>query len=167
MPEIATPNLDELETWQNIGRARYVLKKFSSRGDLVGEIISGGRKFHVTTRERQINSEMTANSSLDPFANGMFAPVKLLDSTDDLEQIAANPNLIGEDEMVDLVKGRVDGLRKRVGEISNTIVLERMLEVATEQDATVGKVDAIKGRIDELSPETHIEIQGSVAPANR
>lgn len=158
MPELGT-NLDDLETWQNIGRARYVLKKFSAKGDLVGEIIAGGRKFHVTTRERHINSEMTANSSLDPFSNGMFAPVKLLDSTDDLEQIASNPNLIGEDEMADLVKGKIDVLRKRLPEISNTIVLDRLLEVAKAQDATVGKVDAIEKRIEELSPAAFVEVE--------
>jgi hypothetical protein len=162
MPEIGT-NLDDLETWQNIGRSRFVLKKFTAKGDLMGEIINGGRKFHVTTRERHINSEMSANKQMDPFQNGMFAPVQLLDSTDDLEQIASNPNLMGESDMVDLVRGRVDGLRKRLAEVENTVVLDRLQEVAAEQDASISKVEAIKSRIAELSPALYTEISSPTA----
>lgn len=151
-------NLDDLELWQNIGRSRFVLKKFSAKGDLVGEIVNGGRKFHVSTRERHINSELAANDKLDPFSNGMFTPVKLLDSTDDLEQIASNPNLMGESDMADLVKGRVDALRKRIGEVGNDVVLERLLEVAKENDASIGKVEAIEARLADLRPATFTEI---------
>lgn len=157
MSEVGT-NLDDLETWENISRSRHVVKKFSSKGDLIEEMISGNRKFHITTRERHINMERAAESKLDPFSNGMFAPVKLLDTTDDAEQIASNPNLIGESEMVDLVKGRVDTLRKRLGEVENPIVLNRLLEVALEQDVQASKLEAVKVRIAEVSPSTFVSV---------
>jgi hypothetical protein len=162
MVETAT-NLDELETWENISHSRFVLKKFSARGELQGELINGKRKFHVTTRERHINQEIAATPGLDPFSNGMFAPVRLLDTTEDAAEIAANPNLLGESDMVDLVKGRVDSLKKRLADVENSVVLQRLLEVAKEQDVQASKLDAIKARIDEVSPSIAVEIDSPVS----
>lgn len=150
---------DDLETWENISRGRHVIKKFSVRGDLMDEMIGGQRKFHLTTRERQLNMERAATSALDPFSNGMFTPVHLLDSTEDAEQIASNPNLIGETEMVELVKGHVKTLTKRIGDVTNPIVLQRLLQVATESDVSVGKVAAIEARIEEMSPSQVVEVE--------
>lgn len=151
MVETAT-NLEELETWENISHSRYIVKKFSAKGDLISEMINGRKKFHVTQRERHINQELAAAESMDPFANGMFVPIRLLETTDDAEQIASNPNLLGESDMVDLVKGNGNSLKKRLAEISNTIVLERLQEVAHEQDVAGSKLTSIADRLDELKP---------------
>lgn len=149
--------LDEVETWENIGNARFVLKRFSSKGDLVDEMIPGRKKFHVTTRERQLNMEMAADDESDPFSNGMFSPLRLLDSTEDAKEIAANPNLLGESEMSGLFKMRIDHFRKRLETVTNVVVLNRLLQVASECDAPLSKVEAIKARTIEVAPPDFVE----------
>jgi len=148
---------DELETWENIGSARHVIRKFSAKGDLVEELITGGRRFHVSTRERHLNSEMAADSTLDPFSNGMFSPVRLLETTEDAAEIASNPNLMGEEEMATILRGRIDTFRKRLAKIDNPVVLNRLIQVATDNDAPVSKVEAIKGRLVEVQPPAYNE----------
>lgn len=149
----------DLETWENITNSRYVLKKFNARGELASEMIGSRKTFHVTTQERQINSEMTASERLDPFRNGMFAPVRLVDGTEDAEEIAANPNLMGEAEMSSLAGGKVEALRKRIADVTNPVVLRRLLEVAEKEDARVTTLKAIKDRIDEVAPSNVVEIE--------
>lgn len=151
--------VDNYETWQNLTQSRHVLKRFSARGDLMDEMIAGNKNFHITTRERHINEERAADADLDPFTNGTFAPVHLIDSTDDAEEIAANPALITETEMVSLVKANVKTLEKRLGEVRNPVVLERLLQVANETDATVGRVKIIKDRLQEVAPSLFTEIE--------
>lgn len=157
MPEYGT-TLPDLETWENVTAARYVIKKFGAKGDLMDEMIAGKKRFHLTTQERHINMEMAANDELDPFSNGSLAPVRLLETTDDAEQIASNPNLMSEDEMVTLLKGNANTLKKRVGEVRNPALLERLQELAVEQDCTIGKVNAINGRLQEVSPSLYTEV---------
>lgn len=148
----------ELETWENITDSRYVLKKLNARGELASEIIGSRKTFHLTTQDRIINSEETASSRLDPFRNGMFSPVRLVDSTEDAEEIAANPNLIGEEEMAKLAKGKVDVLRKRIADVENPVVLKRLLEVAEVEDARITTLKAIRERIEEVAPSPVVEI---------
>lgn len=147
------------EAWQNVSRSRFVLKKLNSRGEIVEQMVAGRQTFHLSPEERVMNMELAASAAMDPFSNGMFAPVRLIDGTEDLEEIAANPNLISETDMVVLVKGKIDPLRSRLEEIQNPIVINRLLEVAYEQDSTVGKIDAIKGRLQTLQPAQFTEIQ--------
>lgn len=157
---MATPanTVDELETWRNISRSRHVLKKFGAKGDLIDEMIAGKKQFHVSTRERHINTEMAAEDKLDPFTNGMFVPVTLLDSTEDAEQIASNPNVLSESEMVDLVKGAAPKLKARLEEIINPIVVERLREVAADADVQASKMTAIEARLEALQPKLAVEV---------
>ena len=158
MSEIATPV--PLETWENIAKSSHILKKYTSRGngDMADEMIHGNKTFHVTTQERKINQEMAASPQDDPFANGRFSPVRLVDTADDLAEIAANPNLMGESDMVALVKGSLKALKERLAQVENQVVVERLLEVAASQDVTMGKDAAIRERLAELSPEIN-EVQ--------
>lgn len=141
----------DLETWQNIGRGRVVIRRDTLHGRK-DEIVSGGKTFHIAEEDRRRNSELAASVDLDPFKNGVLVPVRLLDGTEDAAEIAENPNLMGETEMVALLKGNFKTLEKRVGEIRNPVVLERMLELARTEDATVGKLEAVKARLAEVAP---------------
>lgn len=151
MAEQATSSTD-LETWENISRSRFFIKKYNNRGDLINTEVQGRRKFHVTPQERAVNQELMASERKDPFLNGMFAPVRLLDTTEDAEEIASNPNVIGESEMVNLVKGSAKALKERIGSITNHVLLARLLEVASEQDVQASKITAIQERLDEVNP---------------
>ncbi len=108
-----------------------------------------------------MNSELASSPKVDPFRNGQFAPVRLLDSTEDAEEIASNPNLLGESDIVDLVRGKVEPLRARLAEIDQSVVVERMLEVASKEDARMHTVKAIETRLVELRPQTHVEVESS------
>lgn len=163
MPEYGT-DMPDLETWENVTAARFVIKKFGAKGDLLDEMIGGKKRFHLSTQERHINMELAANDELDPFSNGSLAPVRLLDSTDDAEQIASNPNLMSEDEMVGLLKGNVNTLKKRVNEVRNPALLGRLKELAVEHDVTVGKVSAIDVRLQDVAPSLYTEVTQAPAP---
>lgn len=147
----------DLETWENMSRARHVLKKYSAKGDLIDEMIGSKKRFVVSPVERRINQELAATSDLDPFANGQFNPVRLVDGTEDAEEIANNPNLMSETEMGELIKGKIDPLRARVGEVRNAVVLRRLLEVADELDAPVSKINAIRDRLTEVAPPLSVQ----------
>lgn len=150
---------NELEAWENISRSRHYITKTDRRGELATEMVGGKKTFYISETDRQINMERAANEKLDPFRNGQFSPVRLLDGTEDKEEIAANPNLIGEADMAKLVKGPIGKLKDKLAEIDNPIVVNRLADIARDQDATVKKVEAIDARIAELKPSTatHVE----------
>lgn len=160
-----TKQVEDLETWENVTASRFIIKKFGAKGDLIDEMIGAKRKFHVTTQERQINMEIAANDELDPFSNGCMAPVRLLDTTDDAEQIASNPNLLSESEMATLLKGNVKNLQERVAAINNPALLERLQEMAVTGDVTIGKANAIKSRLKEVAPSLYNEVTSSIETA--
>lgn len=155
---------DEFETWKNSTAGRVVLKKYNQRGELADEMFGGGKVFHIKPQERRINQEMAASPDLDMFKNGQLTPVRLIDTEEDAQEIASNPNLISDGEMKDLFKAHWKTFESKVGEISNMTTLERLLEVASEVDAKVRQVEFVRARIDELNPADHVEINhaGSV-----
>jgi hypothetical protein len=159
---MATParrKSSDLEAWENVSRSRYALQRIDRRGDIRTELIGSKKVFHLAPEERYLNSEQASSPSVDPFKNGRFSPVRLLETTEDADEIAANPNLLGEADIKDLVKGKVEPLRARLSEIEQPVVVERMLEIAEAEDARMTSVKAIEQRLAELSPQTHVEVQ--------
>lgn len=143
----------DLETWTNISQSRHAIKRAGAHGTLKTELIAGKKKFHITPEDRHLNMEMAAAPGQCPFQNGQFSPVRLLDGTEDASEIASNPNLISEDEMAKLIKGNVKTLEARLKDIENSIVIGKFLELAEEADTTVGRINAIKARLEELRPQ--------------
>lgn len=159
---------EELETWENVSRGRVVIKhKAGEYGRFKDELVNGGKKFHITQDDRRLNQELAANDGLDPFMNGILSPVRLLENSEDAEAILANPNVMGESEMADLVKGHFKSLEKRLGDITNPVTLERLLAVAKQSDASVSKVEAITARLQEVAPSLANEILSSPLEGDR
>lgn len=158
MVEKGTP---ELETWENTGNSRVVLKKYSHAGELVDEMLNGRRKVMLTPQERRINQELAANKALDPFSNGILAPVRLIETAEDLEDITSNPNLMSETDMRDLLKGHFKKLEARLTEVDSEPILRRLLEIAQEEDVTLGKVTAIEARLAQFQPDFVSEVTGA------
>lgn len=156
----------EHESWKNTTAGRIFLKKYDKRGELAAEMVPGGKTFQITPHERRINSEMAASPGLDFFSNGQLTPVRLIETEEDAKEIASNPNLMAESEMVDLFKAHWKTFESRIAEVGNLTTLQRLLEVAQSDqvDAKVRQVDALKARIEEISPADHVEINhaGSV-----
>lgn len=151
----------DVEIWQSSIQGKIGVLKFDRRGDLIHEIVPGGRKFSITTNERLINSDRTVDESKDPFKNGMLIPVRLLDTAEDAAEIAANPNLMTESDMLDLLKNK-RGFQARLADITNRFALQRMLELAERDDvdASVRQVNAINARLEELDPSV-VEVSSS------
>jgi len=146
---------DELETWKNPTEGRVWINRLDRHGELEKvEVIAGGRTFHISSAERRLNQEMAYNSDLDLFANGTLTPVRMIEGSDDAREFAANPNLLTEDDMRGLVrktKASTDSFVERLATIKNPATLERLLSLAREEDAPLSRVEAIQGRLGELS----------------
>lgn len=139
------------EVWKNAGQSRIVLQRYGANAnERRHEMIGGGRTFTISTPERQLNQNLAASPELDVFCNGMLVPVQLPDDAD--EEVVNNPNHLRDEQLPALFKLNLRTFEKRVEQISNSAVLERLLEMAPDRDATVRQVAMIQARIDGLSP---------------
>lgn len=139
----------EYETWRSSIPGTIVVKKYDRRGDVVEEVVLGNRSFQITPDERLFNQDLAATSEQDPFRNGMMQPVRLLDGTEDAAEIASNPNLLSESDMVTMFKAHYKTFESRIKQITNISTLTRLREVAEEVDATMKQVGLIDLRLKE------------------
>lgn len=146
-------NLKDFEVWQSAIRGLIVIKRFDRKGDPINEAIPAGKTIHITPEERRFNQEIAAEPTLDVFSNGMLVPVKLLDGTEDAEELKDNPNHLTETAMRSLFadKRSRKALEETVSRVSNPITLQRMLALADEEDATVKQVSFIQDRLAEVT----------------
>lgn len=141
---------DVTEIWKNAGESRIVLQRYGTNNERRHEMIGGGRTFTISTAERQLNQNLAAGPELDVFMNGMLIPVQLPADID--EDVANNPNHLRDEQLPALFRLQWRAFGKRIDQISNTAVLERLLEIAPERDATVRQTEVIKTRIAALAP---------------
>lgn len=150
----STGNEDkDVETWQNAGRGRVVVKKFSYSGKLADHIVKSQAKITLTPHERRLNQEWAIDEKLDPFQNGTFMPVRLVETAEDLDQIQSNPNLMTEDEMRELLGKHFKQLEARLADVQSETVVRRMREIAEAEDVTIGKIKVIDRRLEDFKPE--------------
>lgn len=149
---------EETETWENSTPGRVVVRKFDARGTLGHELVGSKRKIAITPQERKINQEMAASEDLDVFKNGTMQPVRLIEGNEETQEIASNPNHVSESDIRAMVKGHHKTLEKRLTEIRNPSALQRLLEVARDEDASVSTVEKIKARLQEVSPSLYEEV---------
>lgn len=152
------------ETWMNAAKGRAGVLKYDRSGNLRQELVRSGGKIDLTTDERLVNQERAANESLDIFKNGMLVPVKLLDTAEDSKDIAENPNLKSETELLAMFKLQWKKFEVEVGNITNTAAIERMIDVAEreEVDATVRQVSVLRARLVELDPDAALDAGNTV-----
>lgn len=143
---------EDVESWQNMSDSTFGVMKFGAAGTVTSEVVGPRKTFHLSTRERMLNMESAATPDLDPFTNGMFNPVTLIETSADAEQIQSNPNILGEAEMAELVTGPVAKLRERLEGVTNLVLLKRMKEIGEEKDARVANLKAIDLRIEDVDP---------------
>lgn len=150
MPE-ATEETTEI--WTNQGNGSVWVWKTDRFGRMKDEIVKSGGKFNITSADRQSNQERAATPGQDLFQNGTLAPVRLLDTADDVKEIASNPNLISESEMVGLFALHHTKFDARLAEIENATVLKRIKALAENEEtgATLRQVRRIEDRLDEVT----------------
>ncbi len=166
--DVSVESLDGMETWKSNAAGMATIKK-SVDGKLQPLTLRGRRVFHVTPNERRMNEAEHATDALNPWKNGTFTAVRLIDSEADAEEIKANPHQMTEQDMKDLLLGHHKTFDKRVAEISNVAILKVMRALADEMDdpsPSVKKVAVLEARVKELDPNAtfvrNIEKVGSV-----
>jgi len=153
------------EIWENSSRATLMLKKIDTLGHVSDEKLLPGRNTHLSPQERRYNQELAATPEMDFFQNGYLRPVKLIEDDADTEVLQANLNAMSEKQMRELFAERIRAFTAKLEEVSNPIVLERLLDLAGEADATVRQVEVVKARLEQLRPSTHeVQLAGGVAP---
>lgn len=156
----ATPQ-DEAELWENTTAGRICLRFYNQQGMLVDKLVGSRQKFQITPKERLLNQEMAADNTLDVFKNGTFAPVRLIESAEDLEEIRNNPNLVTDVDMKAMLSDRrsLKALQAHLDSITNPYALKRMLEIANEDEgSTARQVKAIEERLKAVSPAAYAEV---------
>lgn len=141
------------ETWRNQSNGSVWVWKTDRFGRMKDETVKSGGKFNITPLDRQNNQERAASPGQDLFSNGTLAPVKLLDTADDVREIAENPNLITESGMVKLFSLHHTKFDARLAEIENATVLKRIKALAENEEtgATLRQVRRIEDRLDEVT----------------
>lgn len=147
---------EESEIWRNPGQSRVVVLKLDHRGELNNEeMVRGEGTLVITATERELNSLRAYSPDMDVFRNGTLVPVKLVEGSDIERELAANPNLLADEDMraaVAKAKGRGanEAFLAKLAEITNATTLNRLLAIAEEEDAPVSKVRAIQARLAEV-----------------
>jgi hypothetical protein len=133
---------------------------------MVHELVHGGGAFTLSKEERLLNMDRAANADLDVFRNGTLVPVRLIDGDEEAAEIASNPNLLTEDDMKLLFKAHWKTFENKVQEISNPLTLQRMLELAEDEEmgATIKQQKTVKARLDEVSPQAFVERKTMAGP---
>jgi hypothetical protein len=127
----------EKETWTNIGKGDIFILTYDHAGRLRSVPVRAGQSITLSITERQLNQDRAISSDVDFFKNGRLAPLRLIDSADDYEELANNPNHITENDMKDILKLKGKTFTSRLDDISNVIALERMYELASDETLNV------------------------------
>lgn len=148
---------NELETWEANGRV--VIRKSDARGNLAPFMVNRGKKFTITSMERELYQDRAASEETDPFKNGLLVPVRLIEGSDAQRLYADNPNTMAEEDIRKLFKSHWKVFEKKVAEISSPYILNRMLAMAEENDAgvTVRQASLVENRLDEVAPKSYTE----------
>lgn len=158
-------NEDLYEAWKNESAGIVVIKRVARTGELTDELLTAGKVIHLTPSERRMNQETFADPGYDFFTNGTLSPVKLVETAEDVEQFKGNPNHLSEDEMRGFFKSKaIKAFESRVEGITNPIALNKLLAIATEEDATLRQVQVIKGRLEEVAPSLYSSIETISGP---
>lgn len=135
-----------VETWSNTGPSLVHLIKIGEYGRRETQLVYGERTFTLTPQERRINQSQCFDPKNDPFVNGTFKPVALLDDEPDTAVLRDNPNVLDDDDILALFKLTGDTFNERLIAITNMTAVDRLIEVAKRPatGASVGQLETLK-----------------------
>lgn len=147
--------MTEKEAWQNTSRGSVYVKKYGARGEETTVRVLGGQVVTLSPEERKLTTMAIPpkNKHLNVFENGVLIPLQLVDSAEDYEEIASNPNLLGDSDIREALREKTPTLKKTLAEISNVNLVRRFQELAAEEEdkMTMPKIRAIEARLEELT----------------
>lgn len=144
----------KVEVWKNTAAGMRWYIAFDLQGRESSKTVPGGRTFTLSTFERQINQERTADPSQDLFRNGTFTLAK--PSEDTVNDEIASPNALTDQEIEEIVREVVFGdktITEVIKTIDSTLTLHRLWEAFVLEEKTPDRVTkAIKRKKDSLEP---------------
>jgi hypothetical protein len=156
------PNADllaidqQVETWSNAGQSMVYITRIGEYGRRESELIYGGKVFAISPQERRINQSMCHDPVNDPFTNGTFKPIALLEDEPDSVALRANPNVLDDDRIDELFALSGDDFKQRVVEITNVNAVDRLIDLAGDphSGATVAQLEVLRRYRKLLAGET-------------
>lgn len=148
----------KFETWENPSDSTVSVVKMDSRGNQKNETVPGHQKFTITEEDRILNQELAAMPSQDLFTSGLLIPIgetaRILNGNESDSDIASNPNMMSDSDLKEMFKIHYRNFPKEVGKITSVVTLARLLDIASEIDATVKQVAVINDRMIEVDPSS-------------
>lgn len=142
------PADDQREVWRNDGPGTCTVNQIDPRGNLKSVSLTPGKTVGLTTEERRYNQGMVVNEGQDLFTNGWLRPIKLIEGSSDYEQLMANPNVLSDDDLLDLFDLNASDFTEKISGLTNVGTLEHLRELAEVADARASQTKAISNRID-------------------
>lgn len=142
----------DLEKWKNASASGHVLKRRFDDG-WKDETVRGHAEFMLTESERVYNQSRITNRDYDPFTNGRFEPVQLIEDAEGVDAIRDSPNVISASEVERLVhEVPSDVLADRLNGFTAPEVVRRLFNEAVDNGASDGRVRLIEARLVEIDP---------------
>jgi len=147
------------ETWRNQGNGSVWVWIADRFGHYKDQTVRAGGKIQITPDDRRYNQERAADDSLDIFSNGTLVPVRLIEGSEDAREIAANPNLISESDMVVLFSLEPGEFDKKLADITNPVVLQKLVAMSEDEevDASLRQAKRIAARLTEVTDKAKRE----------
>lgn len=135
-----------VESWLNTSPSLVYLTKIGEYGKRETDLVYGGRVFSLTPQERRLNQTQCFEPKNDPFTNGTFKPLALIDDEPDTESLRDNPNVLDDAAIAALFKLTGEAFSQRLIAITNPIAVDRLIETARQPSAgaTVGQLETLK-----------------------
>lgn len=142
------------EIWQNCNKGDVYVSQVGYDGRVSSTRVLPGARIDITYDDRRMNQDIAYSREADLFTNGTLSRIQLFDGADDFAELSSNPNVMGESEIKDLFTLTATNFKKKLQEIDNVRVLERLAEFAqdTSVNASVAQVKAINARLDQVAP---------------
>lgn len=142
----------EVERWSHLGNGRTIIHRIDGLGQSKPEMIRGKTEFTIAPEERRVNQAKCA-PGLDPFTNGTFIPVTLIETEADVDEIKNSPDTLGEDEMDELLNKHWKQLQKRLDEITSPVALAQFESYAEAHEAGPKSLERIRARLNDAAPD--------------
>lgn len=153
-----------LEIWENPTESLVALIKLDHRGVQIDALVQAGRKIHLTPEEREINEGLVAEDKLNPFRNGLLRPIKLIKNDPDVADAVITANARSDSELLEILKKSGAVFNRAIGEMDSEVTLRRLEALAADADGTLKQVEAIKARLEVVSPRPKIQENIPVPP---
>lgn len=151
---ITSEDHEFIEEWENIANPQHTIIRYDVRGDLKHEVITGRRRFHISTAERKVTQDRILLPVDDPFLNGSFRPVVVPDSVN----FETNPNALSDEEISSILVSSQLAWDGWMEVIDSPDTITRMMDLAdTVEGFALSRYKQLGARLVDTRPKTQIK----------